>query len=391
MRAITVVGASLAGLTATRALRDQGFDGRIVVVGDERHAPYDRPPLSKEFLAGGHSVDDLALTTPEDSELAAEWRLGRRAVALDAAERAVVLDDGARIVADAVVLATGARARSLPGAVPAGVHVLRTLDDAVALRSELVPGARLVVVGAGFIGSEIASTAAAMGLEVDVVASGSVPLERALGVEMGLVCGGLHTAAGVRLHTACEAAGVVGSPRVTAVRLTDGRELPADVVVVGIGAIPNVEWLAGSGVALDDGVVTDATGATSRPSVVAVGDCANAHRGYTGGALRLEHWTNAVQQPIGAVAALLGRAHTPAPHHEVPYFWSDQYGHRIQFAGHRTPDCRVEVVEGDPAAPDLLALYLDPSGSPVAVLGIDRARSFGRMRRKLGERLTVAT
>ncbi|WP_232668493.1 NAD(P)/FAD-dependent oxidoreductase [Pseudonocardia sp. TRM90224] len=391
MRAVTVVGGSLAGLTATRALRDQGFDGRIVVVGDELHTPYDRPPLSKEFLAGTQSVDDLALTTPEDTELAAEWRLGRRATALDAAERTVVLDDGERIVADAVVLATGARARPLPGPMPAGVHVLRTLDDAVALRADLVPGARLVVVGAGFIGSEVASTAAGLGLDVDFVANGAVPLERALGADVGRFCAGLHAAAGVRLHTGCGVAGVVGSDRVTAVRLTDGRELPADVVVVGIGALPNVEWLAGSGLALDDGVVTDSAGATSLPSVVAVGDCANSHRSYTGGMLRLEHWTNAVQQPVGAVAALLGRVHTPAPHHEVPYFWSDQYGHRVQFAGHRTPDCQVEIVEGDPAAADFLALYLDPSGSPVAVLGVDRARSFGRMRRRLGDRLTVAT
>ena len=390
MRAVTVVGASLAGLAATRALRDQGFDGRIVVVGDETHSPYDRPPLSKEFLAGALSAEDIALTTPEDGELAAEWRLGRRATGLDAAERTVVLDDGERITSDGVVLATGARARPLPGNVPAGVHTLRTLDDALALGADLGPGVRLVVVGAGFIGSEIASTAVGLGAEVDVVEAAAVPLERPLGAEMGLVCAGLHAAAGVRLHTGCGVADIVGSPRVTAVRLTDGRELPADVVVVGIGAIPNVEWLADSGLVLDDGVATDAQGATSVPGVVAVGDCANAHRGYTGSTLRLEHWTNAVQQPVAAVAALLGRVHTPAPHHEVPYFWSDQYGHRIQFAGHRTPDCRVEIAEGDPAAADFLAVYLDPSGNPVAALGVDRGRSFGRMRRQLGGRLAAA-
>ncbi|GAA2898667.1 FAD-dependent oxidoreductase [Pseudonocardia halophobica] len=386
MRTVAVVGASLAGLATARALRAEGFDGRIVVIGDEEHAPYDRPPLSKEFLSGALSTEDLALTTPEDAELAADWRLGHRAVALDTAERTVVLDDGERIATDGVVLATGARARALPGPVPAGVHTLRTLDDAVALRSELVPGARMIVVGAGFIGSEIASTAAGLGVEVDVVEAATVPLERPLGAEMGRVCAGLHAAAGVRLHTGCGVAEIVGSPRVRAVRLTDGRELPADVVVVGIGAIPNVEWLEGSGVTLDDGVVTDAQGATSTPGVVAVGDCANAHRGYTGSMLRLEHWTNAVQQPVGAVAALFGRVHTPAPHHEVPYFWSDQYGRRIQFAGHRTPGCRVEVLEGDPAEADFLARYVDPSGTPVAVLGVDRPRSFGRMRRRLGRR-----
>lgn len=382
-RAITVVGASLAGLTATRALRDQGFEGRVIVVGDEKHAPYDRPPLSKEFLAGTASADDLKLETPEDVALLADFRLGRTATALDPAERAVVLDDGERIVSDGVVLATGARARNLPGTALDGVHTLRTLDDATALRGALVPGARLVVIGAGFIGSEIASTAVGLGVEVDVVEVAAVPLQKPLGTEMGEVCARLHATQGVRLHTGAGLAELVGPGRVTAVRLTDGRELPADVVVIGVGAVPCVWWLAGSGIALDDGVVTDSRCATNIPGVVAVGDCANSHRPHLGAALRLEHWTNAVQQPVAAAATLLGRSHTPSPHHEVPYFWSDQYGHRIQFAGHRTADATVEVVEGDVDALDFLALYRDRAGSPVAVLAVDRARSFGRWRRQL--------
>lgn len=383
MRTIAVVGASLAGLTTTRALRDQGFEGRIVVIGDETHAPYDRPPLSKEFLAGTVSADDLALSTPEDDALAAEWRLGRTAVALDTADRAVVLDDGERVVADAVVLATGARARRLPGELPGGVHTLRTYDDAVALRADLVAGARLVVVGAGFIGSEIASTARGLGVEVDVVETARVPLQKPLGAEMGAVCAGLHATRGVRLHTGVGLAEVLGAERVTGVRLTDGRELPADVVVVGIGAEPCVEWLHGSGVDLDDGVVTDAQGATSVPGVFAVGDCAHSHRPFLGAPRRLEHWTNAVQQPVAAVSALLGRDHSPPPHHEVPYFWSDQYGHTIQFAGHRTAGSRIEVLEGSLESLDFLALYRDSEGTPEAVLAIDRARSFGRWRRQL--------
>ncbi|MEV0698063.1 FAD-dependent oxidoreductase [Saccharopolyspora sp. NPDC050389] len=383
MRTITVVGASLAGLTATRALRDQGFEGRIVVVGDEARAPYDRPPLSKEFLAGTVSEDDLKLATPEDDALQADWRLGRTATALDTGDRAVVLDDGERIVSDGVVLATGARAKNLPGELPKGVHTLRTFDDAVALRKELVEGVRLVVIGAGFIGSEIASTAVGLGVEVDVVEAAPVPLLKPLGAEMGEICAGLHATKGVRLHTGAMLAELVGGAQVTAVRLTDGRELPADVVVVGIGAEPCVEWLDGSGVDLDDGVVTDAQGVSNIPGVVAVGDCANSHRNYLGSSRRMEHWTNAVQQPVAAASALLGRSYTPPAHHEVPYFWSDQYGHKIQFAGHRSADSRIEVLEGSLDSLDFLALYRDQDGNPEAVLAIDRARSFGRWRRQL--------
>lgn len=383
MQTIAVVGASLAGLTATRSLRDQGFEGRIVVVGDEPHAPYDRPPLSKDFLAGTVSEEDLTLATPEDDELGAEWRLGNPATALDTGDRAVVLDNGERIVADGVVLATGARAKTLPWSLPKGVHTLRTLDDARALRDELVVGARLVVIGAGFIGSEIASTAVGLGVEVDVVEAAPVPLLKALGAEMGEICAGLHATKGVRLHTGATLAELVGGEQVTAVRLSDGRELPADVVVVGIGAEPCVEWLRGSGVDLDDGVVTDAQGLTNVPGVVAVGDCANSHRNFLGAPRRMEHWTNALQQPVVAVSALLGGSYVPPAHHEVPYFWSDQYGHKIQFAGRRTEGSTAEVVEGSLDSLDFLVLYRDQDGNPEGVLGVDRARSFGRWRRQL--------
>lgn len=387
MRDITIVGASLAGLTTARALREQGFDGRVVVIGDEEHRPYDRPPLSKEFLAGTSSEDDLDLTEAEDAGLGIEWRLGRTAEALDIGERAVLLDDGERITTDGVVLATGARARTLPEAVPEGVHTLRTLDDARALRKELVPGARIVVIGAGFIGAEIASTAVGLGCEVDIVESADVPLQRPLGTDMGAVCGRLHARNGVRMHLRAGLAELVGDLRVTAVRLADGRELPADVVVVGIGAQPNVEWLADSGIPLHNGVLTDERGLTGVPGVAAVGDCANSHRSYTADSMRLEHWTNALQQPAAAVAALLGQEHSAPAHHAVPYFWSDQYGHKIQFAGHRTADCTVQVEEGDLDSGDFLALYVDGTGSPVGVLGIDRPRAFGRWRRRLAGRL----
>lgn len=388
MREVTVVGASLAGLAAVRALRAKGFDGPITVVGEEKHAPYDRPPLSKEFLAGASDEDRIALTEPDDDAPGVDWRLGRSAVALDGHHRIVTLDDGGELSSDAIVLATGARARSLPGEHPAGVHTLRTLDDARALRADLVPGRRLVVVGAGFVGAEVASTAAGLGLDVQIVEAAPVPLQRALGAEMGAACGRLHAAHGVGLHLGVGVTRLLGSPRVTGVELTDGRVLPAEVVVVGIGAIPNVEWLEGSGLELDDGVVTDAAGRTNMPGIVAVGDCASAHREYTGSRLRLEHWTNALQHPAVAVAALLGVDHSLPAHHAVPYFWSDQYGHSIQFAGHRSPDGSVRIEDGDPESGDgFLALFLDAGGETVGVLGVDRPRPFGRLRRELAKRL----
>lgn len=387
MQDITVIGSSLAGLTTVRALRTHGFEGRIVAIGDEKHVPYDRPPLSKEFLAGTASEDDILLTDEDDAELEVEWMLGRAARALDTRERTVLLDDGNRIATDGVVVATGARARTLPEPVPAGVHTLRTLDDAQALRRELAPGARLVIMGAGFIGAEIASTAVDLGCEVDVVERAAVPLQRALGAEMGAVCGRLHTENGARLHVQTGIEELVGDPRITAVRLSDGRELPADAVVVGIGAQPNVEWLEGSGVVLDNGIRTDARGLTDVAGVAAVGDCANSHRAYTAHPLRLEHWTNALQQPAATAAALLGTEHTAPAHHAVPYFWSDQYGHKIQFAGHRSEDCSVQIDEGDPESGGFLALYLDHADSPVGVLAVDRPRSFGRWRRQLAHRI----
>ncbi|WP_448640370.1 NAD(P)/FAD-dependent oxidoreductase [Geodermatophilus sp. URMC 63] len=378
---IAVVGASLAGLSAARALRARSFDGRLVVIGDEPHAPYDRPPLSKDLLAGTSTLEDVALGTAADEALDLEWRLGTAAVGLDPATRSVRLSDGSEVRADGVVLATGARARRLPGTEGlAGVHVLRTLDDALALRADLLAARSLVVIGAGFIGAEVASTARGLGLDVTVVEALPVPLAGPLGAEMGTVCAGLHADHGTHLLTGTGVARLVGAPRVEAVELADGRRLPADVVVVGIGAVPNVEWLAGSGVPLADGVVTDARGGTGLPGVVAVGDCAATWSAEAGRAVRSEHWTHALEQPATAVAALLGDEPSgPAP---VPYFWSEQYGSRIQFAGSRRDGDAVRVLEGDLAERSFLAVY-EREGRPVAVLGVDQPRLFTRWRRQL--------
>ncbi|MFE4254601.1 NAD(P)/FAD-dependent oxidoreductase [Streptomyces sp. NPDC056910] len=377
MRTVTVVGASLAGLYAARELRAQGFDGRLVIVGEEPHRPYDRPPLSKDFLLGKAGEDQLALSDVDETlELGAEWMFGVRARGLDARGRTVLLEDGRTVSTDGVVIATGASARRLPGPALTGVHTLRTLDDARSLRAELLRGARrVVVIGGGFIGAETASSCAALGHFVTVVEAAPLPLLPQLGPEMAAVCAGLHARGGVELATGVGVAALHGDSAVHGVELADGRVLPADVVVVGIGAVPNTGWLAGSTLALHDGVLCDDGCVTALPQVVAVGDVAR-----VGGA-RAEHWTSATAQPRVAVRNLLaGRAvETVRP---LPYFWSDQYGSRIQFAGRRKDGDLVRVVEGAVEDGSFLALY-ERAGVTTAALAVDRPRPFTRVRREL--------
>ncbi|RJK98297.1 FAD-dependent oxidoreductase [Vallicoccus soli] len=383
MSSVTVVGSSLAGLSTARALRAGGYDGRLLLVGEEDHAPYDRPPLSKALLAGEAQEDDLALL--EDGEdLALDVRRGVRAVRLDPADRAVVLGTGERVVSDAVVVATGAHARRLAaGEGLAGVHLLRTLDDARALRADLVAGSpRVVVVGAGFIGSEVASTARGLGLDVTVVEALAVPLAGSLGPQVGAAVARLHEDHGTRLLTGDGVAGLrADGGRVCAVVLADGRELPADVVVVGVGVVPATDWLHGSGVELRDGVVCDARCRTAVPGVLAVGDVARAVHGWTGTHLRLEHWTSAVEQAQVAAATLLGRD-APAAVTAPPYVWSDQYGTRLQLAGRVPPGAAPEVVEGSLAERPFAAVWR-ADGAPVAALAVGLPRTFGRLRRTL--------
>jgi 3-phenylpropionate/trans-cinnamate dioxygenase ferredoxin reductase component len=384
MRNITVVGASLAGLSTVRALRAEGYDGDITVVGEERHTPYDRPPLSKEFLKGDLDTDALALGDPQEYEgLGVQWLLGEGAVRLDPAARTVTLAAGRELRTDGVVVATGASARRLPGTDGlAGVHTLRTLDDAQALRADLVNGLpRVVIIGAGFIGAEVASTAHRLGLHVTVVEALDVPLKRQLGRMMGLVCSSLHTDHGVRLLCGTGVAGLTGSDRVTGVRLADGRLLPADVVLVGVGVRPATDWLAGSGVLVDDGVVCDAGCATGVPGVVAVGDVARCPSPFTGRHARIEHWTNATEQAKTAARTLLSGVSAPAPI-TAPYFWSDQYQARIQLAGYVAPGAEPQVVEGDLDSRSFTAVYRR-AGAPVAVLSMNQPKLFNRLRRTL--------
>ena len=362
LRRVVIVGASLAGLRAAEAVRRLGFTGELTVVGEEKHLPYDRPPLSKTYLGG--TVDREQLTLRQRSGLAVTWRLGQRAAALDGARRTVRLDSGEELAYDGLVVATGATPRRLPGApaAAAGLHLLRTIDDAQALRDELIPGARVVIVGGGFIGAELASTARGLGLDVAVV----TPLPFMAGA-LGRLSAAAATRArrhGVGLH---EGVGVDaieldtcrdGRSRVRGVRCDDGILLPADVVVVAIGVVPATDWLAGSGLKLDGGVVCDATlAAVGLDGVVAAGDIARwPHPALDGELVRLEHWTNAVEQGAAAASRLLRGPAAPA-FGPVPSFWSDQFGIRLQGVGFPGRADEIEVIAGDPAGDRFVAEY----------------------------------
>jgi 3-phenylpropionate/trans-cinnamate dioxygenase ferredoxin reductase subunit len=368
---IVVVGASLAGLRAAEELRARGFDGTITVVGDEPHQPYDRPPLSKQVLAGTWGPERIALAVSADGGLdglALDWRLGERATALDPRAREVTLAGGERLGYDGLVIATGARPRELPGTEGlTGAYTLRTLDDCEAIRAALdaSPG-RVVVVGAGFIGSEVAATCRTRGHEVTVLEALPVPLGRVLGDEMGAALGELHLDHGVEVRLSTGVAGFeAGSGgRVERIRLADGNDLDADLVVVGIGVTPNTGWLEDSGLALDDGVVCDASTWVA-PGIVAAGDVARWPSHRFGELMRVEHWDNAITMGEHAARRLLadlaGTAPDPVEAHEpydpVPWFWSDQYDRKIQLAGRSSGADEVRVVDGDPAERRFVALY----------------------------------
>jgi NADPH-dependent 2,4-dienoyl-CoA reductase/sulfur reductase-like enzyme len=355
---LLVVGASLAGLRAVQAARQAGFHGRVSLVGAEQHLPYDRPPLSKAYLDAAAAPDVVFKEERHLREdLGVDLRLGAPATALDVAAREVTVD-GRALAYDGLVVATGATARTLPGTSGiAGVHTLRTLDDAIAVRAALDAGARTVVVGAGFIGSEVASGARRRGLPVTVVEAADVPLAHAVGDAMGAAVGRLHDREGTDLRCGVSVTGVESrGGRVAGVRLLDGSAVEADVVVVGIGATPATGWLAGSGLEVADGVVCDDTlAARGAAGVWCAGDVARWHNELFDGVMRVEHWSTAAEQ--GAAAARNAVAPEAArPFATVPYFWSDWYAHRIQFVGVAAAE-EVRVVVGDADADRFVALY----------------------------------
>lgn len=382
---LVVVGASLAGLRAVESARREGYRGRITLVGDEVHLPYDRPPLSKEFLADGEPsffVSAEELTRDLDIDL----RLGARAGGLDP-QRRVVTVGGAELGFDALVIATGAQPRALPQ-LPrlAGIHTLRTLDDAHRLREAIRPGTRLVIIGAGFIGSELASSARARGAQVTIVEAAATPLVRAVGDVVGSAISGLHERNGTRLLCDTQIVEVVGTEAVHAVRLSTGETIPADLIIVGIGASPATEWLAESGLRrhpVDGGLVCDALLQTSAPGIYAAGDVVHWPNAVMDATMRLENWTNASEQ--GARAALNALFPERAIGYEtVPYFWSDWYGHRIQFVGTAVADS-VSFVSGSPDADSFVALYR--SGDRlVGAATLNEPRRIMKYRRLISDR-----
>lgn len=384
MQSIAVVGASLAGLRAAEALRREGFDGTIHLIGDEQHAPYDRPPLSKEILAGTKDAEATALLPAEKLDaLELEAHYGRAATSLDVASLTLALDDGTSLGTNGIVIATGARTRTI-GDPLAGVFTLRTLGDSLAIRAAFdAAPQRVVVVGAGFIGAEVAATARGRGIDVTMIEMAEAPFERSLGAAMGAVLADVHRDHGVDLRLGVGVAGFRGDERVTGVELTDGSVIDADVVVVGVGVTPNTEWLASSGLDITDGVLCDET-SLAGPGIVAAGDVARWPNPHFGEVMRVEHWDNATTQGVHAAKRLL-KGDAVGAYAPTPWFWSDQYDRKIQLAGRTTGFDRFEIVTGDVESRTFAGLY-GRNGRFVAVLGFNRPRHVMRYRQLIDAR-----
>jgi NADPH-dependent 2,4-dienoyl-CoA reductase/sulfur reductase-like enzyme len=344
---IVVAGAGAAGLAAAETLRREGFAGTITLVGEEPDAPYDRPPLSKQILAGQWEAPRITLRTAEQfAALGLDLRLGVRATRLDPAGRLVTLSDGTDVPYDGLVVATGVRPRSLPGG---SAHFLRTIKNALDLRKRLSPGTRLTVVGAGFLGAECAAAAHALGCDVTLLEPAPVPLAHAVGEPVGRMLSGIHRENGVDLRTGTAVSAIVDG----GVRLADGTTIASDEVLVAVGSVPNTDWLDGSGLTIGDGLVCDEFCAAA-PGIYAAGDVARWHNPLFGVDMRVEHRTNAAEQGMAAARNLLGAAKPFAP---VPYFWSDQYDLKIHAYGHLRDHDDLEIVEGSVEERRLLAAY----------------------------------
>jgi 3-phenylpropionate/trans-cinnamate dioxygenase ferredoxin reductase component len=392
MTTVLVAGASLAGLTAAEALRRSGYDGALVVVDPCFTLPPDRPPLSKQVLAGDWAPERAAATVAGRlPELDLDLRLGVAATGLDALTRTVRLSDGSQLDADGVVIASGASPRSLPGPQPDGVHVLRTMDDCLSLRGDLDAGPdRVAVIGAGFIGAEVAATCRGRGHEVTMIEAGPVPLGRVLPNAVGSFLTDLHLDEGVDVKVGLGVLAIEAnsSGRVSSVTLADGSSVSADVVVVGIGVAPNTGWLEGSGLVLDDGVRCDET-CLAAAGIVAAGDVASWPNVRYGEVMRVEQWENAVEQGEHAARRLLGELDGSGPgpaFAPVPWFWSDQYDRKIQMAGRPVGSDRIEIVEGSIAERRFVALFRREELC-TGVLGVNRPRHVMQARMKMAESL----
>jgi 3-phenylpropionate/trans-cinnamate dioxygenase ferredoxin reductase component len=386
-RTHVIVGASLAGAKAAETLRSEGFDGRVVLVGAETERPYERPPLSKDYLRGEVGREKVYVH-PEGfyAEHDIDLRLGRTVEGLDTSASELELDDGERLRYDRLLLTTGAEPRrlSIPGAGLDGVHYLRSVQDSDALRARLDRGGAVVVVGAGWIGSEVAASARQRGLEVTVVEPASLPLERVLGAELGAIYRDIHADHGVRMLLGTGVEAFEGETAVERVRTSDGRELGCDFVVVGVGVEPRIQLAERAGIEVDDGILVDDHLQTSLPGVFAAGDVANAHHPFYGERIRVEHWANALNQGPAAARSMLGHG---AAYDRLPYFFSDQYDVGMEYTGFARSWDRV-VFRGDPVTREFVAFWIT-ADRVVAGMNVNVWEVTDSIKRLIGERVAV--
>ncbi|AZI62984.1 FAD-dependent oxidoreductase [Rhodococcus qingshengii] len=372
-RRFVIVGGGLAGAKIAEALRDRDFDGEITVLSEEDHLPYERPPLSKEFFAGKKTLPEFTVHDGEwfrDHHV--DLRPGTTATAIDPAAHTVSLPDGSTISYDKLALATGSRSRRLdiPGSDAEGVHYVRTVDQAAALLRTLAADKKLVVVGAGWIGLEIAASARGFDVEVTVLEHAGLPLESTLGPEMGEVFAALHRQNGVDLRTGTDVTAIsVDGAHASGVTLSDGTVIPADAVLIAVGALPNTELASEAGIDVENGVLVDAGLQSSDPDVVAVGDIAAAQHPILNARIRVEHWANALNQPETAAETMLGR---PAEYVRMPYFFTDQYDLGMEYVGHAPHGGYSRVVtRGDVDKREFLAFWLDSANKVLAGMNVN--------------------
>ena len=387
MSAIIIVGGGHAAGQAAASLRQEGFEGQITVIGDEPHIPYQRPPLSKQYLAGEQGLDRVYLRPDKfyaDKGVAVQS--GVRVEAIDCAARTVTTSEGQALAYDGLLLATGSLVRrlNLPGGELDGVHYLRTIADANAIKADMAPGKTAVVVGGGYIGLEVAAVCVAAGLEVHVLEMEQRVLQRVTTPAMSAFYRGLHEGRGVQIHTSAQVTGFLGDSRVTAVQCGE-RSFPADLAVVGIGVLPAAALAEAAGLDCDDGILVDERCRTSDPNIYAAGDCTNHPNPLLGRRLRLESVPNAMEQARVAAANLCGKKRDYAA---VPWFWSDQYELKLQMAGF-SADGEEEVLRGDKAANQFAVFYLK-DGAVVAADAVNSPKEFMLCRRLIGQKVDAA-
>ncbi len=371
-KSVAIIGGGQVAAVAARTLRRRGFDGAITVIGDEPHLPYQRPPLSKGFLQGREQVGDLILMNePWCSDNAVDLRIGVPVTGLDAFSRRVGLADGSSVRADSVLFATGGRPRMLPGVTSERVVYLRTIDHAIRVRDTLQPGSRLITVGGGFIGAEIAASARAAGADVTMIEGLDAPLRRALGRELGEVCAQIHRDYGVTVLTSEFVESVRDNTDGVVVRTAAGREVEGDLVVVGVGIEPNAELAEAAGVAVDNGIVVDEFCRTSVEGMYAAGDVANHKHPVFGAHIRVEHFDNANRQAAAAAMSIMGRR---AAYDNVHWFWSDQYEFNLQYTGH-APVWTQAVIRGSVKTRSFTVFYLY-DGVVNGAFAIDRGQDI---------------